>query len=165
MSTNRNNCIRANRGFTLLIAIILATVALVVGLSLADVAYKQVILSSAARNSQAAFYRADSAMECALYWDQRFAAFNVGSSFDQSAMECEGRDVVGYTESNIPGGGVRTIFDVTCAEGGISATVTVYKEGSQECAPDKKSCIFASGYNTCDVSNPNRFERGLKVKY
>ena len=165
MNMNRNNCIRANRGFTLLIAIILSTVALVVGLALADVAYKQVVLSSTARNSQIAFYRADSAIECALYWDQQFAAFNVGNLFDQNTMECEGRDVVGYAEAGIPGGGLRTTFDVSCLSGGRSATVTVYKEESGECSPGKKSCIYASGFNVCNSTDPNRFERGLKVRY
>ncbi|MEA2701633.1 MAG: hypothetical protein QOE22_342 [Candidatus Parcubacteria bacterium] len=166
MSTHYHNSIRPQRGFTLLIAIILASVALVVGLSLADIAYKQIVLSSAARNSQVAFYRADSAMECALYYDQKFAAFNVGNIFDQGAMQCDGRAVTGYAESTLTGGGVRTTFDVACAGTGRSATVAVYKEGTGTCsASGAKSCIFASGFNTCSATDPSLFERGLKIFY
>ena len=63
------------RGFTLLVAVILASVALSLGLILLDISYKQVVLASSARQSQSAFYNADSAMECALYWDQQFDSF------------------------------------------------------------------------------------------
>jgi Tfp pilus assembly protein PilE len=160
---------RPHRGFTLLIAIILASVSLVIGLALADVAYKQVVLSSAARNSQVAFYRADSAMECALYYDQQFGAFNVGNAFDQNTIRCEGRPLIGYTESALPDGGVRTDFRVSgasCASGARSATVTVYKQTTGACSTSgAKNCLYASGFNSCSTTDPNLFERGLKAVY
>ena len=28
-----------------------------------------------------------------------------------------------------------------------------------------RTCIYSNGYNTCNSSDPNRFERGLKVLY
>ena len=162
MKTNRYNRIASRRGFTLLISIILASVALVVGLALADVAYKQVVLSSTARNSQVAFYRADSAMECALYYDQQSAAFN-----DQDALTitCE-RASIPVTKSSLPDGGVLSTFDVPCSSGGRSASVSVYKQNTGTCsASGAKNCLFASGFNTCTVNDPNRFERGLKAIY
>ena len=161
MMMNKNNRIQGNRGFTLLIAIILSTVALVVGLALADVAYKQVVLSSTARNSQIAFYRADSAMECALYWDQQFASFSNATS--PMVIQCENRNIT-VTKSAF-GESLISTFDVPCATGGRSASVTVYKQGTGVCAPGKKTCIYVSGFNSCSTTDPNRFERGLKVKY
>lgn len=156
----------ARRGFTLLISVVLASVALVVGLALANVAYKQVLLASAAKQSQSAFYNADSALECALYYDQQFAAFNTTSTFDQAAIRCEDRAVLNYTETSYAGGGVRTSFSVACASGGTSATVTIYKEGTGTCsAAGDKNCLYATGYNVCSATSPNRFERGLKVTY
>lgn len=155
-----------NRGFTLLISIILASVALVVGLSLADVAYKQVLLSGTSRQSQVAFYAADSALECALYYDQKFAAFNPGITFDNANVRCANRQVTNYAETSYGGGGLRTTFTLTCATGGRSADVTIYKEGSGSCsAGGATSCLYATGYNTCSESDPNRFERGLKILY
>ena len=157
------------RGFTLLIAIILASVALVVGLALADVAYRQVVLASAARNSQVAFYRADSAIECALYYDQQFAAFNVGNAFDQSTLRCEERPLLNYTESSLSDGGVKTEFGISgasCAAGQRSASVTIYKHVSGSCSTSgAKNCIFTSGFSSCSATDPNLFERGLKVLY
>ncbi len=52
----------SQRGFALIIAIILTSVVLTMAEALLDVAYKQVLLSSAAKNSQYAFYNADSGL-------------------------------------------------------------------------------------------------------
>jgi hypothetical protein len=68
------------RGFTLFIAIVLATVALTVTLALTSLAYKSLLLSSSARESQYAFYNADTALECALYYDSG-QGNPLGSSF------------------------------------------------------------------------------------
>lgn len=155
-----------HRGFTLLIAIILSMISLAIGLALADVAYKQVVLSQTAKQSQTAFYNADSALECALYYDQQFAAFNNGTSYPRGSILC-GNRAVSFVEYQTPysGGGVRTTFNLTCPTGGTSAQVTVYKEGSGTCsATGSKNCLYAAGYNVCNAG-PNRFERGLKVVY
>jgi hypothetical protein len=138
-------------------------VALVVGLSLADVAYKQVVLSSTAKNSQVAFYRADSAMECVLYWDQKFARFNTKV---QAPIVCENQSITTNTY-DLSDGGVRTEFSIPCADGtGTSALVTIYKQTTGTCsASGSKNCLYTSGFNSCSQSDPNRFERGLKVRY
>lgn len=159
---------RPQRGFTLLIAIILASVALAIGLALANIAYRQVLLASAARNSHVAFYRADSAMECALYYDQQFAAFNAGTTFLRSSIRCEERALLNYA-STTSNGETRIDFGVSgasCAAGERSATVTIFKHTSGACSSTgAKNCIFVSGYSSCSVTDPNVFERGLKVMY
>ena len=60
-------------GFTLLIAALVASVVLALGASIFDLAQKEVTLSSIGRDSQFAFYAADTAAECALYWDFRYS--------------------------------------------------------------------------------------------
>lgn len=65
----------SERGFTVLLAALVASLVLTIGISIFNVAQKQVILSSLGRNSQYAFYAADTAAECALYWDIRYAYF------------------------------------------------------------------------------------------
>ncbi|MBU2104031.1 pilus assembly PilX N-terminal domain-containing protein [Patescibacteria group bacterium] len=149
------------RGFTLLIAVILTSVLLSVGLALLDVAYKQVVLSSTAKQSQTAFYAADSALECALYWDQKQGAFAYGSA--SASVSCTGQTfpVTTSISSNIQ----KSVFYVACPSG-ESAQVEVYKaNGGATCSSGKTTCIYANGYNTCDASNPRRIERGLKVVY
>lgn len=58
-----------NKGFTLLLASLIASLLLSVGLSMFTIAQKEIILSSLGRDSQYAFYAADAGAECALYWD------------------------------------------------------------------------------------------------
>jgi Tfp pilus assembly protein PilX len=58
------------RGFTLFIAVITAAIMLALGLSVLNITLKEFILSNVIRDSEKAFYAADAAMECALYWDQ-----------------------------------------------------------------------------------------------
>lgn len=144
------------RGFTLLIAVILASVALSLGIALLDIAYKQVVLASAARQSQNAFYRADTAMECALYHDQVEDAFAYSDAF--ATIECALTEISVTSSQN--NGIRRSTFDMPCETGeGVAGQVTILK------ADDAATAIYASGYNTCDVDNPRRVERALKVTY
>src|SRR3990167_7483874 len=61
----------SERGFTLLLAAIVSSIVLAVGAAIFGIAQKQVLLSAIGRDSQFAFYAADTAAECALYWDFR----------------------------------------------------------------------------------------------
>lgn len=150
------------RGFTLLIAVVLTSVLLSVGLALLDIALKQVTLSSTARQSQYAFYAADSAMECALYWDQQQNAFGFANPL--SSIRCAATDIA--LSSSVSGNTRTTTFSIPCP-GGASAIVTVYKtQGGATCnAGTAQSCLYANGYNVCSASDPRRIERGLKVFY
>lgn len=148
------------RGFTLLIAVILSSVALSVGIALLDVAYKQVILASSARQSQTAFYNADTALECVLYWDQTQNAFSYAAPV--GSITCNGVNI-SVTPNQTPAPPnprVRT-FVITCPgiAGSSSASTTVYKWNTGS------TTIYTSGFNTCDPNNLRRIERGLKVTY
>jgi hypothetical protein len=62
-------------GFTLLLAALIASIVLALGTSIFQIAQKQLTLSSIGRDSQFAFYAADTAVECALFWDFRYNYF------------------------------------------------------------------------------------------
>ena len=146
------------RGFTLLIAVILSTVVLTVGLALLDVAYKQVILSSTAKQSQAAFYNADSALECALYYDQKFDAFDFTSPAASGSITCSSTPITNY-QTNATAQLRITSFTIPCPTSGIYATTTIYKYATGA------TNLYANGFNTCYASDPRRIERGLKATY
>ena len=145
------------KGFTLLIAVVLASVSLAIGIALLDVALKQVILASSARQSQIAFYNADAALEHALYWDQQQDAFNYSSAL--STITCRNLSIsVTADNSATPR---RRTFTVPCSGGGgtVAGNVIITKES------DASTGIYATGYNTCDPDNPRRIERGLRATY
>jgi Tfp pilus assembly protein PilX len=146
------------RGFTLLIAVIISSVSLALALAMIDISYKQVTLALTAKQSQYAFANADSALECALYWDQKQDAFNFNDPAT-SGIACATGDVENYAPNGTNGDFRMITYDVPCEGSGVSASVTVLK------AADAETYIYANGYNSCSTSDTRRIERGLKAHY
>lgn len=65
----RNNFSSTQRGVVILFAVLLVSVVLTISLGIFNITYRQLVLSSIARESEIAFSVADSARNCALYWD------------------------------------------------------------------------------------------------
>lgn len=148
-----------HRGFTLLIAVVISSVILSLALALIDVAYKQIVLASTAKQSQYAFYAADSALECILYYDQKSDAFGTNPS-GLSSISCNGMDIP-FTSS---GSGPKvTLLTIECpgVEDSEQARVEIYKE-YPEFPPTR---IYANGYSSCSTTDTRRIERGIKVSY
>jgi Tfp pilus assembly protein PilX len=63
--------VSAQRGFALLMTLIVVSVVISIGLSVLDLSIKQVRLSTNAKDSEIAFHSANAGMECARYWRQK----------------------------------------------------------------------------------------------
>jgi len=158
----RNN--RQN-GFALLIAIVISTVVLTIGVSIINIALREVILASTVRNSLSGFYIADSGVECALYWDNVRGNFSMqsvfasgGDSSDASVIECNGNKV-SISKAPIVEFRLVDLEDINKP----CATISFQSNPS---GPEKDKVILRSiGSNTCATSNPRRVERALEVKY
>ncbi|HWO07322.1 MAG TPA: hypothetical protein VNM40_01925 [Candidatus Paceibacterota bacterium] len=111
------------RGFTILLAALVASLVLSLGISVFAIAQKQLILASTGRNSQYAFYAADTAAECALYWDLRhnFAS----TSNPVSPITCD--DDTGITVSHTDLLTYPIFFEFEFEPNGYCARVTVRK--------------------------------------
>ncbi|MDB5187702.1 MAG: seg [Candidatus Kaiserbacteria bacterium] len=72
--------LKSQRGIALLIAALISAVVISIGAAIFSIVQKQLTLSSVARESQFAFYTADTGAECALYWDTRFSYFSSTST-------------------------------------------------------------------------------------
>lgn len=59
------------KGFALLYSVLVAVLVVAVGASVVSLAIKQVVLTGTARESEYAFYAANTGIECARYWDTR----------------------------------------------------------------------------------------------
>ncbi|MEJ0053933.1 MAG: hypothetical protein WDN10_04405 [bacterium] len=154
-----------SRAFTLLISVVFTSVVLAVGLSLAVLAYKDVVLSSSAKASAYAFYAADSALECALYADQKEGAFDY--DVPAPSITCGG---VGYPITPVAKNSstsTMTVPDTASGafirlDGGTTcAAITVFKGAP----PAGHTQIFATGYSSCNMSDPRLLERGLRSFY
>ena len=69
MKKNKFKKNNKQKGFVLLFAVLISTLVLAVGISMISIALKQVMLSGSGRDSQYAFYVANTGAECATYWD------------------------------------------------------------------------------------------------
>lgn len=161
----------SNRGFTLLIAVLLSSLLLAIAFSLVNFAVKQLIISSAGRESQFAFYAADTGIECAFYWDFKYgvnSAFATSSASNPpaSGIRCNGQDIAAAPWSVVSDATrATTTFAFNFSPQPYCAIVTINKWGGT-------TTLEARGYNigtvsgaTCISSNVRRVERAIRVRY
>lgn len=143
------------QGFTLFIAVLLGSLMLAIGFSIFNLAFKELLLSSSSRDSQVAFYAADTGLECALYYDQDQRAFQTGQSGGPT-IECAGVTVAAQRVSSSD----PHTWRFALQSSSLCTTVEVQKS-----VADNRTLIRAFGYNTCDSTDERRTERGLRVIY
>lgn len=149
-----------NQGFTLFVAIVITGALLLISTSIVNLAFKQSLISNSGRESQMAFYAADTGMECALYWDVK----NPGG--DQSAFSTTTSSLISCNKDGVNpgnewtvGGASQSEINLTFLPDTYCATVTVTKN------LNGTTLIESLGYNTCDPSNPRRVERAVRASY
>ena len=162
--TRQNHAPRDGRGFALLVAIVLSAVALMVTTALTTLAYKSLILSSAARESQYSFYAADTALECGLFWDNS----SHGNYFPYTTNPGGKSIVCGSSLVSLTGTYESSYARTKYQSGWFTvpsgcARITMYKSNSVQ-------YLFADGANvSCSggilEDNPLLIERGLRAIY
>jgi len=147
---------QGERGFTLLLATIVASLMLAVGAAMFSIIKKEVILSSLGRDSQFAFYAADTAAECALYWDFRHDVFSPTTS-PWTTLTCDQQNLgaIQFVEYGTP-------MTFEYQPNGYCARVTVTK------GADSTTHVDARGYSTSCATiptNPRALERAVELSY
>jgi hypothetical protein len=150
------NLQKKNRGFVILFAVILSTIILSITLGVTNIALKEIKFGTSAKDTNNAFFAADTGAECALLNDK-----STGSAFVSSSptITCNNSSIL-VTENPT------SVWNFTISGLG---------DGGQGCAKvivDKSTSlisIISKGYNVGDVScnstNTGRVERELKVAY
>ena len=186
--------LKNKKGFALLMAIILTSTLLLITYALTSITLKGLTLSYAGKDSELAFYAADTGIECAQYWDIR------NDEGDQSAFYttpnntiiCNLNSIIGDSNplgnsivNTVPNegtayfgkqgsisGSTESLFQFclkgvctdTVNKSGPCAIVTVTKVTNQTSGIITTS-IESRGYNTCNTASVQRFERALYVTY
>ncbi len=162
--------IKGNHGFVILFAMVISLIVVLIGSGMYTIARKKAIISSYARESQKAFYAADSALECALYHD--ISPYITGTSFPINAasnytttFSCGGNTietrklpvrnaVSGYTDLfsfRYPEVDISGLFNKNqFEEPGCAYVLVEKKEGeSTNGKTEVLTRITAVGFNTC----------------
>lgn len=164
-----------NKGFALLFAVLISSVLLSIGLSIFNLTLKELILSSSGRESQFAFYAADTGAECALYWDAKGSSIFATSSNSRTPVPAN-PDCVGQVITIDNFIGARTPTSATTRFNVVIPNIDYLGNSSPYCAIVTvaktnvggiiETDIDSRGYNTdCASTDPNRVERGLQVHY
>src|SRR4051812_23803804 len=79
------------KGFSLLLAVLLGSLLISVGLGIFNLTFKESIISASGRESEYALYAADSGIDCALYYDIQAGSdadrpFSVDTDFSQARI-------------------------------------------------------------------------------
>ncbi len=166
-------------GFTLLLATLAASIALSLGSSIFSITSKEIQLSSIGRDSQFAFYAADTAAECALYWDFRHSYFSTSTPADpQSQYVCDGQELnaTGRPTAIDPQPYPYTMT-FQFEPNGYCANVTVLKCDGPILANGTcthanpaavRTIVHADGFNTpCSeiATNKNAVQRSVELNY
>ena len=149
-----------NSGVTLFIAIIVMGTLLLISTTIVNVAVREAFITRTARESQFAFYAADTGAECAIYWDVKNpSGISAFSTTTGSTIFCN-KDANNLSNQWVVGGSDTSIINkITFFPDPYCAIVTIRKndDGSTE--------VESFGYNTCDPASSQRVERAVRVTY
>ena len=157
---NKLNKRIGNTGFVTLIALLLANVFLMIGLSVYSISIKELGLSFGGRESLFAFYAADGGMECALYWDIQKDAFSTSTPPRVTPISCALKTIDVTYGSDGAGGQISSFnysFGPSIGDSYVEVTVTK--------TADMKTEIVSRGRNSGDPSDSRRVERAWRVRY
>jgi Tfp pilus assembly protein PilX len=160
-------------GFTILFAVIVSSLILALGLGIVAITMKEVKLSGAGRDSQLAFYAADSGLECAMYYDIVKYGFATSSSLvGLPSITCNGNSLTVDPGLPTPDSATSTFRMYMEYAGAVPSSIPVVGKPCADVAVIKyvdtgqaKTKIDSRGYNTCDENNSRRLERGYSVEY
>lgn len=157
-----------SKGIALYIAITVTAVLVLVSFAVISIALRSVSIANAGKDSQEAFYAADSGDECALYWDVKNPTNPGTSAFATATSQSISCNSDAQNPANgslfVGGGGNNSTstFHVTFLPNPYCADVSVVKSYVSGVLKTK---IESKGYNTCDNTSPLRVERAIRVTY
>lgn len=165
-----------NQGIVLLYAVLMVSIVLTVSLSLLNITLKQIILSATNRDSKIAYYAADSALQCAMYWDSfaeiaGSAVYPFGSFDDDTGnfvAPVGTQQIICFSQ---PPADIS--FDSSAQKSSLSinfgsqgqAEVTVTKGNDLNGIESGRTLIEVNGYNIADQSSLRRLQRTLTARY
>jgi len=166
-----SSAVSSSRGFTLIIAILVSSLMLAIGFSLANFAVKQIIISSTGRESQFAFYAADTGIECAFYWDFKYgadSAFATSSASNPptSNIHCNNQDIAASPWTiSADATKATTTFAFNFLPEPYCVVVAIAKSGETTTVESRGYNVGTVSGSACTSSNPRRVERAIRVRY
>lgn len=138
------------KGVALLIALLISSVALAVGVGVYNRSYKELVISSFWKQAQIAFSAADAGLECAMYWDKN----------KTPSPTCFNGPLGTWNPTqNLP---LASFSDIPVGDGCVSVTI---EKGLATDGVTTITTIKSRGRNTCSSNVLRLVERAVGVQY
>ena len=165
-------------GFTMLFAVLVASLALSVGLAIYSLTVRELDISSVAAQSQYAVSAADTGLECALYWDSHYwdgvaTSTPFATSSDSVAptvpIFCDAENIILAVPPvnfaiNAPQGAGAATTTFTLQFAGQPSCAEVFVSKYVDATNIPRTTVLSYGYNTC-ANSQTRVERLLQATY
>lgn len=149
-----------NSGFAMLFTVLIISLILSISLGISNVTFKQTILSSLAKDSQVAFYQADSATECGVYYDT-IDKFPLGSDISSLPSQITCGDSTFDMDYSISYNDYLVFKQSGVSSIEPCASIVFDKVTN---APENEAIVKGIGYSVCGES-PRQVQRALQVTY
>lgn len=164
--------LKNNKGFVILFAVTLSAILLSIALGVANIALKEIKFGTSAKDTNDAFFAADTGAECALNNDKP-SSNHFPLTGPASQITCANVAITPVFSATDPNNSNAVLYNfVVPSIGGSSvscANVSVSKDPVTR-SPSVITTVTSRGYNimdnaSCLSSSPNRIERELIVSY
>lgn len=158
------------RGYAMLFTVVVVSIVATIAMGLSGSAYKQVILSSVAKDSQSAFYQSDTATECALYADFKLGGPVASTKIGSGSWKCgkdnslNWKDVVLYLDTLNMSDTNYSFLPSDPSGPGVVIRSSCFEFDVDKSDPTK-TVVKARGYNNCDKRDQKTVEREIEVNY
>lgn len=165
------------KGYTLLFAVILASIVLSIAAFILSISRKQIILTAASRDSTIAIYAVDSGLQCAMenYTGSlfstttpfTFSCYTGNTSVSFTDLEAE--QIVGMGFSNnhaVYGSQAIPVYlpNGSCAKVSFTSGVSTYS-GRMRVVIDSLGYSLGDSTSGCPKNNPKTVERAVRLVY
>lgn len=160
--------IKNQKGYAILFTVVLVSIISLIGIGLSNMTFKQLLISSGAKDSQLAFYESDMATECALYADNNSTLFSelpapavfscgVDRDGDPYQLELSGPIVSGEKQTYI--------LNSPSSLDDTNKPCFSFIVEKTDLVDFIKTRIESSGYNVCNRNGVRAVERTIEVNY
>lgn len=161
---------KKNSGFAILYVMMIITIAVGISMGVANIVYKERVLSRIGRDSLNARAAADVGMECMLakdkmptFFDPTLGSFTLNCGRDSSGNPVSyNATLTSVNPSTPPYLNYKYTVDIGSTVNG--PCFVGYLDRDLNTVPAKTN-IIVQGYNICDNTNPARVERGISATY
>ncbi len=146
-----------NKAFTLFVSLLVASLLLAIGFSIGNILIKQLILTQTGSGTQIAFYAADSASECTLFWDRKDSGGITLTESPFGTSTIAGLRLVCGSGTAADGGGLiygltKTCDDGLCGALATAATSSFFIDYRDPKDPKYLACAHVTVFKRFDIT-------------